>query len=91
MEWTNRRDTSKAPTWWRSYLPESGSFPDYTPPILQRLNMRPEQYLANIRKPKLGFAKALGALDKLKEYAEHFGKTFIKGQTAAAALFSPGR
>ncbi|MEX2498896.1 MAG: hypothetical protein WD397_08490 [Wenzhouxiangellaceae bacterium] len=41
--------------------------------------------------PKYGFANALGALDKLKEYAEHFGKAFMKGQTAAAALFSPGR
>jgi len=60
-------------------------------PILQRLNMQPEQYLNYIRKPKFGFANALGALDKLKEYAAHFGKAFTKGQTAAAALFSPGR
>jgi len=55
------------------------------------LNMQPEQYLNYIRKPKFGFANALGALDKLKEYAEHFGKAFTKAQTAAAALFSPGR
>jgi len=66
---------------------KKGSIPEHLPPILQRLNMRPEQYLNYIRKPKFGFANALGALDKLKEYAEHFGKAFTKGQTAAAALF----
>jgi REP element-mobilizing transposase RayT len=69
---------------------KKGSIPGHLPPILQRLNMRPEQYLAYVRKSGSGFANALGALDKLKEYAEHFGKAFLKGQTAAAALFSPG-
>ncbi len=67
-----------------------GFIPDQLPPILQRLNMRPEQYLAYIRKPRYGFANALGALDKIKACAEHFQKAFLKGQTAAAALFSPG-
>ncbi|MBS3745244.1 MAG: transposase [Wenzhouxiangellaceae bacterium] len=70
---------------------KKGAIPERLPPILKRLNMRPEQYLAYIRKPKFGFANALGALDKLKAYAEHFEKAFMKGQTAAAALFSPGR
>lgn len=70
---------------------KKGSIPDHLPPILSRLNMRPEQYLAYIKKPKFGFSNALGAVDKLKEYAEHFGNAFLKGQTAAAALFSPGR
>jgi len=70
---------------------KKGFIPEQLPPILQRLNMRPEQYLAYVRKPKYGFANALGALDKLKACAEHFEKAFLKGQTAAAALFSPGR
>jgi len=70
---------------------KKGSIPDHLPPILKRLNMRPEQYLAYIKKPEFGFANALGALDKLKTYAEYFEKAFLKGQTAAAALFSPGR
>ncbi len=70
---------------------KKGSIPDHLPPILHRLNMDPQQYVNYIRKPKFGFANALGALDKLKEYAEHFEKAFLKGQTAAAALFSPGR
>jgi len=67
-----------------------GFIPDQLPPILQRLNMRPELYLAYIHKPGFGFADALGAIDKIKACAEHFQKAFLKGQTAAAALFSPG-
>ncbi|NKI36317.1 transposase [Wenzhouxiangella sp. XN79A] len=70
---------------------KSGSIPGELPPILRRLNMNPEKYLAFVRKPKSGFANALGALDKLKEFARHFDKRFLRGQTAAAALFSPGR
>jgi len=66
------------------------SIPEHFPPILQRLSLKPEQYLAYVRKPRSGFPNALGALDKLKEYARHFEKAFLKGQTAAAALFSPG-
>ena len=65
--------------------------PEQLPPILQRLNMRPEEYLAYVRKPKYGFANALGALEKIKACADHFEKAFLKGETAAAALFSPGR
>jgi hypothetical protein len=70
---------------------KSGSIPGQLPPILQRLNMNPEKYLAFVRKPKSGFANAIGALDKLREFARHFDKRFLRGQTAAAALFSPGR
>ena len=70
---------------------KSGSISGQLPPILQRLDMDPDKYLAFVRKPKSGFANALGALNKLKEFARHFDKRFLKGQTAAAALFSPGR
>ena len=51
---------------------KKGFIPEQLPPILTRLNMRPEQYLAYVRKPKYGFANALGALDKIKACAEHF-------------------
>ena len=56
---------------------KKGFIPEQLPPILRRLNMRPEQYLAYVRKPKYRFASALGALDKLKACAEHFEKTFL--------------
>jgi len=70
---------------------KKGFIPDHLPPILQRLKLDPAQYLNYVKKPRFGFASALGALDKIKEYAEHFEKAFLKGQTAAAALFSPGQ
>ena len=69
---------------------KKGSIPQHFPPILQRLSLKPEQYLAYVRKPRSRFANALGAVEKLKEYARHFEKAFLKGQAAAAALFSPG-
>jgi len=44
-----------------------------------------------IRKPGSGLLTVLGALDKIRECADYFEKAFLKGQTKAAALFSPGR
>jgi len=38
--------------------------------------MLQDQYLARIHKSGFGIAHALATLDKLKEYAEHFGKSF---------------
>ena len=69
---------------------KKGAIPENLPPILQRLQMRPEQYLAYIRERQRTFPNVLGAVDRIKRCAAHFGKTFLKGQTAAAALFSPG-
>lgn len=70
---------------------KAGSIPGRLPPILQRLDMDPEKHLASVRKSQSGFTNALGELDKLKEFARHFDKRFLRGQTSAAALFSPGR
>lgn len=64
---------------------KKGFIPEQLPPILQRLKLDPAQYLNYVKKPRFGFTSALGALDKIKEYAEHFEKAFLKGQTAAAA------
>ncbi|MFN2335294.1 MAG: hypothetical protein ABR550_12835, partial [Wenzhouxiangellaceae bacterium] len=78
--------------WRRRRVPgKKGSIPDHLPPILQRLSISPGQYLNFIRKSGSGLLTVLGALDKIKECAAHFQKFFLKGQTNAAALFSPGR
>jgi hypothetical protein len=53
--------------------------------------MSPDNYLAFVQKPKPGFANGLGALYKLKEFARYFDKAFLRGQTAAAELYPPGR
>jgi len=33
---------------------------------------------------------SIGAVESMKGLAQEFGKRFLKGQAAAAALFSPG-
>jgi len=70
---------------------KKGAIPDHLPPILQRLSINPGQYLNFIRKPGSVLLIVLGALDKIRECADYFQKAFLKGQTKAAALFSPGQ
>ena len=36
------------------------------------------------------FGHFIGAVEPMKDLAKQFGKRFLKGQSAAAALFSPG-
>jgi REP element-mobilizing transposase RayT len=61
------------------------------PPILERLKLRPEAYLKYIRRDQeTRFGHFIGAVESMKNLAQQFGKRFLKGQTAAAALFSPG-
>jgi hypothetical protein len=69
---------------------KKGAIPEDLPPILQRLHMRPEKYLDYVGKRQRAFPNVLGAVERIKRCAAHFDKTFLKGQTAAAALFSPG-
>lgn len=68
-----------------------GSIPENLPPILARLKIDPENYLRFInRSEKSRFSNFIGPVEAMRELAERFGKTFLKGQTAAALLFSPG-
>lgn len=68
-----------------------GSIPSDLPPILERLNANSEHYLKFMRRDrKSGFANYFGPVEALRSVADRFGKAFLKGQTGAAALFSPG-
>ena len=68
-----------------------GAIDTNLPPILKRLKLRPEAYLRFIRRdPETRFGHFIGAVESMKSLAQQFGKRFLKGQTAAAALFSPG-
>ncbi|MEX0916177.1 MAG: transposase [Wenzhouxiangellaceae bacterium] len=68
-----------------------GSIPENLPPILARLKIDPENYLRFInRSEKSRFSNFIGPVGAMRDLAERFGKTFLKGQTAAALLFSPG-
>ena len=68
-----------------------GSIPENLPPILERLKIDPASYVKFInRSEKTRFGNFIGPLEKMRDLAERFGKSFLKGQTAAAQLFSPG-
>ena len=68
-----------------------GSIPDNLPPILERLKIDPSSYVNFInRSEKNRFGNFIGPVEAMRDLAERFGKSFLKGQTAAAQLFSPG-
>ena len=68
-----------------------GSIPENLPPILQRLKIDPAAYVKFInRSEKSRFDNFIGPIEAMRNLAERFGKSFLKGQTAAAQLFSPG-
>ena len=68
-----------------------GSIPEHLPPILERLKVNRQHYVRFIRKSdKTRFRHFIGPVAAMRELASRFGRSFIKGQTAAAQLFSPG-
>lgn len=68
-----------------------GSIAENLPPILDRLKIDPDNYIRFInRTQKHRFHSVIGSVDTMRDLADRFGRTFLKGQNAAAALFSPG-
>ena len=68
-----------------------GSIPDAIPPILDRLKIDPDNYVRFInRTQKSRFHGFIGTVKSMRSLAQDFGRSFLKGQAAAAALFSPG-
>jgi len=67
-----------------------GSIPDSLPPILDRLKINPENYVGFInRTEKSQFHGFIGTVKSMRSLAQDFGRSFLKGLAAAAALFSP--
>jgi len=68
-----------------------GSIPENLPPILTRLNIRPENYIKFIKRAeKNRFHFFIGPVERIREVAKTLGRGFLKGQAAASALFGPG-
>jgi len=68
-----------------------GRIPDDLPPILDRLKIDPDNYVRFInRNQKSRFHGFIGTVKSMRNLAQDFGRSFLKGQAAAAALFSPG-
>src|SRR6056297_410498 len=67
---------------------KKGTINDRLPPILERLNARPEGVLEFLSNPQKRRApNVIGPVDALKDLAQAFGKKFLKGRSTAALLF----
>jgi len=67
---------------------KKGTINDRLPPILERLNARPEGVLEFLSNPQQRRApNVIGPVDALKDLAQAFGKKFLKGRSTAALLF----
>lgn len=68
-----------------------GKIPDDLPPILDRLKTDPDNYIRFInRTQESRFHGFIDSVKSMQALAADFGRSFVKGQAAAAALFSPG-
>ncbi|MFO7764425.1 MAG: hypothetical protein R6V61_11905 [Wenzhouxiangellaceae bacterium] len=69
-----------------------GSIPDNLPPTLERLKIAPGNYIRFIKRTrKHRFHSVIGTVESMRNFAGEFGRTFLQGQNAAAALFNPGQ
>lgn len=66
-----------------------GSISANLPPILQRLNIQPEQWLKAACSIEQGFCKAIGSVARLEQYCERLKKHWLHGMSACRALYAP--
>ena len=63
-----------------------GSIPKHLPPILSRLGIRPDAYVRILRRSDYPLQRAMGRLAAMREAAQAFGQSFLKGRGVAASL-----
>jgi REP element-mobilizing transposase RayT len=65
-----------------------GAIPDRLPPILQRLQLDPAQYLEHVsRGGRHRHAAALGHAERIREASQQLGRRFLKGLGQARRLY----
>ena len=75
----------------RSSKASAAAFRMTSHPILDRLKIDPDNYVRFInRTQKSQFHGFIGTVKSMRSLAQDFGRSFLRGQAAAAALFSPG-
>jgi len=70
-----------------------GAIAETAPPILQRLGISPDRYLARMHRCGNGFGKAMGRVEALRAAAKRLQQQFLCGVSEARLLFgesSPG-
>jgi REP element-mobilizing transposase RayT len=73
LDWTGRaiRDDKK------------GSIPEDLAPIMERLQLNPSQWLKSVKYYNSNYFKAVGAIDRMKDYAKAMKRCWLQGQSAA--------
>jgi hypothetical protein len=61
-----------------------GSIPAELSPILERLQLNPDVWLRSIKSYNKDYFTAVGAIDRIKAYAESLEQRWFQGQSAAA-------
>lgn len=67
-----------------------GFIPPATPPILQRLNIKPKQWLNTCTHIEREFYLAIGPITKLEQFATRLKQRWLKGTSVCRALYSTG-
>jgi putative transposase len=77
VDWTGRaiRDDKK------------GSIPNELLPIMQRLGVEPETWLTSIKHYNRDYFSVLGALDRIKTFAQVQGRAWCRGQEVARRTY----
>jgi putative transposase len=77
VDWTGRAVREDKP----------GSIPGHLPPILQRLNIAPEQWLKAATGMEHHFYHAIGPVACLKQYCRRIKKRWLHGTSACKAMY----
>ena len=66
---------------------KAGAIADNLPPILARLGIEQQGWLDMINHYDQRFFRAVGAMDKLKQFAHRLGQCWMKGQSAGKCVY----
>ena len=61
-----------------------GPISTHLPPILERLSMDPQQWLAEMKDDGKWYYRAVGSATTMQVYCEHFGQRWLKGVSRSA-------
>ena len=66
---------------------KTGAIADNLPPILSRLGIEQKAWLDTINHYDRRFFRAVGTLEKLKQFANRLGQSWLKGQSAGKRVY----
>jgi len=64
-----------------------GIIPDNLPPILSRLGIEQQGWLDTINHYEQRFFRAVGTMDKIRQFADRLGQCWLKGQSAGRCVY----